>query len=466
MITEALRSASRRDDRPAPTLAPGFPRGFLWGAATSAYQIEGSPLADGAGASIWHRFAHAPGNIVDGSTGDEACDHYRRSGADLGLMRGLGLGAYRFSVSWGRVLPEGRGRVNRKGLGFYARLVDCLLEHGIAPVVTLYHWDLPLALEERGGWAERDAMHWFADYATLLYRSLGDRVGHWITLNEPWVVMHGGYVEGKLAPGRRDLGEAARVSQNLLLAHGQAVRAYRAEGRHAIGIAVNLEPKHPASGSLADREATQRADAYMNRQFLDPIVHGEHPDAVCGMFGLAWPVWSEEDKALAQSPIDFLGVNYYSRGLTRHDPAVEPHRARNVLDPTRATTAMGWAIYPEGLIDTLEWVKDRYGNPPIYITENGAAFPDPPPREGSVADPLRVAYLREHLCAARTALARGVDLRGYFAWSLLDNFEWAEGYSKRFGLIYVDYETQARTLKQSAHFYAAVIGTNGACLNG
>ncbi|MCA1851200.1 MAG: family 1 glycosylhydrolase [Beggiatoa sp.] len=400
-------SDSHPDPHAARACPPGFPPAFLWGAATSAYQIEGSPLAEGAGASIWHRFSHTLGTIANGETGDLACDHYRRFPDDVRLMRELGLRAYRFSVSWGRLLPEGRGPVNRKGLAFYERLVDMLLDHGIAPVVTLYHWDLPVALDERGGWANRDVAHWFADYACLLYRSLGDRVLLWITLNEPWVVMHGGYIGGTLAPGYRDLALGARVSQNLLLAHGQAVRAYRAEGRHAIGIAVNLEPKIPASGSRADREAAVRADAYMNRHFLDPIFRGEHPAEIREMFGAAWPQFSDEDIALARSPIDFLGVNYYTRGLTRHDPAVK------------------------GIVD----------------------------------DPLRVAYLCDHLRAARTALARGVDLRGYFAWSLLDNFEWAEGYSKRFGLVFVDYETQARIPKQSARFYTEVIDTQGACLS-
>ena len=465
MFYKPPRPDSHPDPRAAPACPPGFPTGFLWGAATSAYQIEGSPLADGAGASIWHRFSHTPGTIANGETGDLACDHYRRFPNDVRLMRELGLRAYRFSVSWGRVLPVGRGRVNRKGLAFYERLVDRLLDHGIAPLVTLYHWDLPVALEERGGWANRDVAHWFADYACLLYRSLGDRVERWITLNEPWVVMQGGYIEGTLAPGRRDLAEGARVSQNLLLAHGQAVRAYRAEGRHAIGIAVNLEPKYPASGSRADREATVRADAYMNRQFLDPIFRGEHPAEIREMFGAAWPQFSDEDIALARSPIDFLGVNYYTRGLTRHDPAVKPHRARNISEAARRTTEMGWEVCPEGLIDILEWVKARYGDPPIFITENGAAFPDPLPCQGIVDDPLRVAYLRDHLRAAHTALARGVDLRGYFAWSLLDNFEWAEGYSKRFGLVSVDHETQARIPKASARFYTEVIDTHGACVS-
>ncbi len=442
-----------------------FPADFLWGAASSAYQIEGSPLADGAGESIWHRFAHTPGKIADGSTGDTACDHYRRFADDVRLMRELGVGAYRFSISWSRVLPEGTGRSNPAGLDFYSRLVDTLLEHGIQPMATLYHWDLPQALENRGGWADPQSADWFADYARLMYRALGDRVKLWATINEPWVVVDQGYVEGRHAPGRRDWREAAAVAKNLLRAHAAAVEAYRAEWKHAIGLVVNFVPIHPASETEADRRAAQRLDAYLNRQFLDPALLGEFPSDLPAMFGDAWPEWHPDDLAGVRQPIDFLGINYYLRLVVRDDPSAGPARARPVPQPNCPHTAMGWEIYPQGLCDTLQWLKDRYGDLPLYVTENGAAFDDVPQPNGSVHDPQRVQYLEDHLCAARRAIgAGGVDLRGYFVWSLLDNFEWQCGYSKRFGIVYVDFETQRRVPKSSARFYTDVIRTNGVVL--
>ncbi|MGH7508255.1 MAG: GH1 family beta-glucosidase [Gemmatimonadales bacterium] len=447
-----------------------FPDDFLWGAATSAYQIEGSPLADGAGPSIWDRFVHSPGLTVSGDTGDMACDHYRRFETDVKLMADLGLNAYRFSLAWGRVLPEGRGRPNPEGLGFYERLVDALLEHGIQPLVTLYHWDLPAALDDLGGWLNPEIASWFADYAGLMFRTLDDRVRMWATLNEPWVVSDGGYLHGKLAPGHRSLYEAPIASHNLLRAHGAAVQAYRAGGKHKIGLVVNLEPKYPASESPADLAATRRADAYMNRQYLDPVFHGRYPGELREIFGRAWPHHREADFALIRQPIDFLGVNYYTRNVTRHDDAALPLRASGVRQLQQTYTETGWEVFPDALTAVLLWVGERYGSRsgpalPLYITENGAAFYDPPkPLNGVVSDPLRVHYHREHLRAAHQAIQQGVDLRGYFAWSLLDNFEWSDGYSKRFGLVHVDYETQRRTPKASAHFYTEVIRSRGEVL--
>ncbi len=442
-----------------------FPDGFLWGAATSAYQIEGSPLADGAGPSIWHRFSHTPGRTRDGETGDLACDHYHRWERDVALMGELGLTAYRLSISWSRILPEGTGRVNQAGLDFYSRLVDALLERGITPNVTLYHWDLPAALDDRGGWLNRNVAGWFADYAQVVFRALDDRVRLWATLNEPWVVSDGGYLRGALAPGHANLFEAPRASHNLLRAHGAAVDAYRAEGRHEIGIVVNLEPKYPASDSDADRAATRRADAYMNRQYLDAVFLGHYPEEMAEIFGEAWPDVAAADLDAIRRPIDFLGINYYTRSVTRDDPAAPPVRASSVRQPQSAYTETGWEVYPPALTDVLVWVRERYGAPPTYITENGAAFYDPPrPVEGRIDDPLRVAYLRDHLRAGREAMRRGVDLRGYFAWSLLDNYEWSLGYSKRFGLVHVDYTTLERTVKASGRFYADVVRTNGAVL--
>ena len=414
-----------------------FPEDFLWGSATSAYQIEGSPLADGAGPSIWQRFAHTPNLVQNGDTGDVACDHYRRYAEDVALMRTLGMKAYRFSTSWSRVLPRGRGPVNPAGLDFYERLVDALLENGIAPAVTLYHWDLPAALD--------------------------DRVPMWVTLNEPWVVTDGGYLHGALAPGHRNRFEAPIASHHLLRAHGAAVQAYRALGHHRIGIVVNLEPKYPASDAPEDRAAVARADAYMNRQYLDPVFLGRYPEELREVFGDAWPAWPDEDFALIKQPIDFLGVNYYTRNVTRCAPDAWPLRAAPVRQKRATYTETGWEVFAQGLTDTLVAVKERYGNPPTYVTENGAAFFDPPVAEGDrLADPLRVDYLRKHITAVHAAIAAGVDVRGYFVWSLLDNFEWSLGYAKRFGIVHVDFETQKRTLKDSALFYAEVIASNSA----
>lgn len=432
----------------------------------SAYQVEGSPLADGAGASVWHRFSHTPGSIADGETGDVACDFYRRYEEDAGLMRAIGLNAFRFSISWSRVLPEGRVRVNARGLDFYDRLVDVLLEHGIRPLVTLFHWDLPAALDDRGGWLNPDIAGWFAEYASVVFRALDDRVAMWATLNEPWVVADGGYLRGKLAPGHRSLFEAPIASHNLLRAHAEAIRAYRAAGRNAIGLVVNLEPKYPASQRPEDLAAAARADAYMNRQYLDPVFLGHYPEELFGIFGEAWPHFSPSEVEPIREPIDFLGVNYYTRGVTRDKPSAWPVRSCSVNQKRRTHTETGWEVFPQGLTDTLVQVRERYGGFPLYVTENGAAFYDPPTAEdGVLDDPLRVAYLREHLRAARSALERGVDLRGYFVWSLLDNFEWSHGYSKRFGIVHVDYESQRRTPKSSARFYAEVIRSRGAALD-
>lgn len=443
-----------------------FPDNFLWGAATSAYQIEGSPLADGAGASIWQRFVHTPGMIRDGDTGDIACDHYRRYVGDVALMKKIGLQAYRFSISWSRVLPQGRGAINQAGLDFYDNLVDELLLNGIKPMVTLFHWDLPAALDDQGGWLNRDIADWFADYARIVFKRLDDRVESWATLNEPWVVSDGGYLHGTLAPGHRNKYEAPIAAHNLLRAHGAAVKAYREEGKHQIGLVVNLEPKYPASDDAADRQAAARGHAYMNGQFLDPVFLGHYPDRMKDVYGDAWPDWPAEDHALIAQPIDFLGINYYTRSVSRADPLAYPLRATPVRQVQATYTETGWEVFAQGLSDTLLWVAKRYGNPPIYITENGAAFFDPPVAEdGILHDPLRVNYLQKHLRAIHGAIEAGVDVRGYCAWSLLDNLEWAHGFSKRFGIVHVNFETQQRTMKDSAYFYREVIASNGAVLN-
>ena len=441
-----------------------FPPGFLWGASTSAYQIEGSPLADGAGISIWHRFTHTPGRTLNGMNGDVACDHYHRWQEDVALMKSLGLQAYRFSIAWGRVLPEGRGRVNQAGLDFYSKLVDALLAAGIRPMATLYHWDLPAALDDQGGWLNRDIAGWFGDYADTCFAALDDRVPMWCTLNEPWVIVDGGYLHGVNAPGHANLFEAPIAAHNCLRAHAEGVRRYRERGgRHEIGLVVNLAPHVPASDQPEDIQAAKRANVYFNEQYLDPVFKGHYPDGLAQIFGEAWPEFPAADFEALTIPFDFLGVNWYTRNTVRHDPSRPPVYASHVESPHITTMTTGWQVHPEGLIDTLTWVTGRYGRVPIVITENGAAFYDPPkPLAGRIDDPLREHYLRLHIAAVRDAIDRGVNMRGYCVWSLMDNFEWHSGFSKRFGLVHVDYETQQRTLKRSGEFYREVIRTHGA----
>jgi beta-glucosidase len=437
-----------------------FPRSFVWGAATAAHQIEGSPLADGAGPSIWTRFSHTPGRMTNGDTGDVACDHYHRFPEDVALMKELGLGAYRFSISWSRILPDGVGRVNERGVDFYRRLVDALREAGIRPMATLYHWDLPAALDDRGGWLNRHIADWFAEYAAAAFRALDGGVEWWATLNEPWVITDGGYLHGGLAPGHANLFEAPLASHNLLRAHGRAVQAYRALGKHAIGMVVNLEPKVPASESADDVAATRRADAYMNRQYLDPLFGRGYPEEMPDLFGEAWPRFPAADFDLIAAPIDFVGINYYKRGVTRNDPSHWVERASLVHVPGSIYTETDWEVHAPALTDLLLWFRERYGAMPLYITENGAAFADPPAASAAVVeDPLRVQYLREHLAALERAVAAGVDVRGYFVWSLLDNLEWSHGFTKRFGIVHVNFATQKRTMKRSALVYRDFIAS-------
>ena len=441
-----------------------FPRDFLWGASTSAYQVEGCPLADDAGLNIWHRFSHEPGMTVSGHTGDVACDHYNRYAEDVALMAELGLGAYRFSIAWARVLPKGRGKVNAKGLAFYDRLIDTLLERDIRPFATLYHWDLPLALEDKGGWLNDDTAKAFGDYADLMFRAFCDRVPYWTTINEPAVIMEKGYVLGVYAPGHRNIAEAPVVARNLLRAHGHAVRAYRDRGDGCIGIAVNIQPKHPATESPADQAAARRANAWRNLQFLDAILLGRVPDELPEMFGKEWKELSDEDVKLIHQPIDYVGVNYYTRVVVSDDAQALPLRSKNV-EQSAMSTLLGWEIYPGGLTETLLALHQRYDGIPIYITECGAAFPDPASDNGQdVPDPERVEFLRAHIQAAMDAYDQGVDVRGFFVWSLLDNFEWNSGYTMPFGMVQVDFGTQRRTVKASGRFFAEVARTNGANL--
>ncbi len=442
-----------------------FPDNFLWGAATSAFQIEGSPLADGAGPSNWYRFTHEPGRVTDDETADTACDHYRLWRSDVALMRQLGLQAYRFSISWSRILPAGTGKVNPAGLAFYDRLVDALLAAGIRPAPTLYHWDLPAALEDRGGWCNRDCADWFGEYAGIIFEALGDRVDLWFTHNEPWVVVDAGHVQGQHPPGLRDLRAAALAAHNLLRGHGIAVQRLRATGKGQIGIVVNQEPKDTASDDPDDRRATRLADAYMNRQFLDPVLLGSYPGDLAEIYGDRWDDFPAGDMEVISTPIDFVGLNYYTRSVNRYDPdpATAPFHVAQVRQPGALYTTMDWEVRPASLTAMLLTIRKRYGNIPLYITENGAAFRDPEPdTHGRVADTDRCDYFRGHLSALAAAMDAGVDVRGYFAWSLLDNFEWTFGYAKTFGLVAVDSATGARFPKDSARFYRNVIRSRGA----
>ncbi len=442
-----------------------FPQEFLWGCATASYQIEGGVGEDGRGETIWDRFSHTPGRIQGGDTGDVACDHYHRWREDLGHMRELGLRAYRFSVAWARLYPAGGGALNGKGLDFYERLVDALLAAGIEPLLTVYHWDLPQALQERGGWTNRDTPSYFTDYAVTLFERLADRVKHWITHNEPWVAAFAGHEQGVHAPGLRDRRAALQAAHHLLLSHALAVRAFREldspGGR--IGISLNLHPVHPASESAEDLEAARRADGVLNRWFLDPVFRGAYPQDVMEEYrslGEAPQVREGDMQALAAAAPDFLGVNYYFP-WTVSAPERQGELYRQ-LPPWGRTTEMGWPVQPRGLEELLVRLHRDYSAPQLYVTENGIACPDGTLSEdGRVVDRDRIEYLRDHLLAAARALRAGVRLGGYFVWSLMDNFEWAHGYSKRFGLLRVDFRTQERTWKQSAFWYRELIARGG-----
>ncbi len=439
-----------------------FPEGFIWGTATSAYQIEGAWNEDGKGPSVWDTFCHQSGKIYGGHTGDVAADHYHRWPEDVRIMAELGLKAYRFSISWPRVLPEGTGQVNPAGLDFYDRLVDALLERGIEPFVTLYHWDLPQALQDRGGWPNRDMVHYFAEYARVVAQRLGDRVTWWITHNEPFVVTILGYVFGDHPPGVQDFPTAMQVGYHLLLSHGYAVEALRATvGRPIqVGITLNLSPVHPASDSEADRLAARRMDGVLNRMFLDPIFFGRYPEDMRALLGSLIPEVPPEDARYLTTPMDFLGVNYYSRAVARHDPSM-PIMELAQVHPEGSEYSQMWEIYPPGIHELLMRVWNDYRPRAIVITENGIPVPDGVDFDGRVRDERRIRYLRDHIAQVHRAITDGVPVRGYFVWSLLDNFEWNYGYKMRFGLVYVDYDTQARIIKDSGRWYAQVIRENG-----
>jgi beta-glucosidase len=442
------------------TVALSFPTGFVWGAATASYQIEGSTTADGRVDSIWDEFCRRPGAVVNGDSGDPAADHYRRYVEDVKLMSSLGVGAYRFSVAWPRLAD----------LGFYDRLVDELLEKGIAPWATLYHWDLPQALEEKGGWTNRDTAYRFAEYVSTVVGRLGDRVDGWITLNEPWCAAFLGYGNGVHAPGVQDSRSAVAAVHHLLLGHGLAMSEIRAKApEKPAGITLNLFPVSPATGSEADADAARRIDALQNRIFLNPVLRGEYDTDVLtdlAPYGLHELI-EDGDLAAISAPIDLLGVNYYRAYLvSAGDPVDGPTEwpgASDVrfLQSGHPKTEMDWEVQPEGLTELLVSLSREYPGLPVYVTENGAAYPDVLTDDGVVRDTDRITFLDGHLRACHAAIEQGVDLRGYFCWSLLDNLEWAEGYGKRFGLVHVDFDSQKRTPKESARWYSSVVGHNG-----
>lgn len=480
MRDEAARPSRDGRARAAVSRRLEFPPGFLWGVGTASYQVEGAPRADGKGPSIWDTFSHRPGAVHHGDNGDVACDQYHRIASDVELMVSLGIPAYRFSISWPRVQPDGSGQANEAGLDYYRRVVDLLVSQGIEPFVTLYHWDLPQALEDKGGWTSRDTASRFAEFAGIVGAALGDRVRRWTTVNEPWVAAFTGYAAGIHAPGIHDVGAAVRAAHHLLVGHGLASRALAeaVAGPSEIGITLNCESVYPATTRPEDVAAARRVDAQLNRWFLDPVLKGSYPDDVLGdCLGIGGDgLLHDGDFDVIRTGVDFLGVNYYkSRRVAAAPRADSPGAlsgspanlllarwlgAAEIAHGDRPVTTKGWTIDPEGLTDLLLRLRADYGSVPIYITENGAAYPDYVDPDGAVMDPERVDYLTSHFAAVHAAIAQGVDVRGHVVWSLLDNFEWADGYSQRFGIVFVDYGTQARIPKASAYWLRDVIAAN------
>ncbi|WP_051941219.1 GH1 family beta-glucosidase [Phaeacidiphilus oryzae] len=451
---------------PAPDTT-AFGPGFAWGVATSAYQIEGAVAEDGRTPSIWDTFCARPGAVDNGDTGETACDHYHRWPEDLALMGELGVDSYRFSLAWPRIVPDGTGKANEAGLDFYDRLTDSLLAAGIRPNATLYHWDLPQSLQDRGGWPERATAEAFAEYAAVAAARLGDRITEWCTVNEPLCVAWIGHLEGRMAPGLTDPVAAVRASYHLQLGHGLAVQAVRAAspGPVRIGIVNNLSPCEPATDSEADRAAAVRADGHINRWWLDPVLGRGHPADMRAEYAAHGAELPERagDQAVIAQPLDWLGVNYYFRQLIADDPdpAAAMPRIRQVPGPG-PRTGMDWEVHAAGLEQLLLRLTREYGARRLLVTENGAAYPDTVRPDGSVHDPERARYLTEHLAACARAAEAGAPVDGYYVWSLLDNFEWAYGYDKRFGLVHVDFETQRRRMKSSGRAYAALIAAHRA----
>ena len=439
-----------------------FPKDFLWGAATAAYQIEGAWNEDNKGPSIWDTFSHTPGKIFQGQTGDIAADHYHHWKEDVDLMKTLGLHAYRFSVSWPRILPAGKGAINQAGIDFYSRLVDYLLENDITPFITLYHWDLPQALQDEGGWTNRDTTAYFSDYCRIMADKLSDRVTYWTTFNEPAVVVMDGHLFGSHAPGIQDFTAAVKVAHHLLLAHGMGLQAMRNIAHHPIkaGIVLNTADVQPATDSEEDQQAAVRANTFLLGLMLDPLYKGKYPDLLADAFGSMLPPTLEDDLKIIASPMDFQGLNYYSRVVVRNNPAIPLMGFEEVPMHGDDFSEM-WEVYPQGLGNVLEQVWKEYHPARIIITENGTCVADGVDEDGNVRDPRRLQYIQDHLAQVHACIQKGLPIFGYLVWSLMDNFEWARGYSKRFGVIYVDFETRQRIIKQSGFWYSQVIRQNG-----
>jgi len=439
-----------------------FPKDFIWGVATSAYQIEGAWNEDGRGASIWDTFSHTPGKVADNENGDVAADHYHRWKEDIALLSDMGIQAYRFSTAWPRILPDGTGKVNKKGLDFYDRIVDELLKRKIEPYVCLFHWDLPQALQDKGGWPNRDTTAHFTDYARVVAGRLGDRVNTWFTHNEPWVAAFVGHFLGDHAPGKKDIGAAVKSLHHILLSHGLAADAIRAEVKHPvkIGITLNLNPVDPATDSKKDREAAERVDMFMNRIVLDPLLKGTSPIQESSIAKLLTGKLIHDGDLEKIHQLDILGVNYYSRAVMKHDPKFPVVNVAQVQPEGNEYSGM-WEIYPEGMYKILKQVWGYQPTCELMVTENGVPVPDGVDFDGRVRDERRIRYLRNHIAQVQRAIEDGIPVMGYFHWSLMDNFEWNLGYSQRFGLVFVDFKTQKRTIKDSGHWFAKVIQENG-----
>jgi beta-glucosidase len=443
-----------------------FPPDFLWGAATASFQIEGAANEDGRGQSIWDTFCRTPGKVANGDTGDVACDHYHRYPEDIELLSRLGVKAYRFSLAWPRILPEGTGKVNSAGLDFYDRLVDAVLAKGIEPFATLYHWDLPQALQDKGGWPNRDSVEAFVNYADVVSHRLGDRIQYWMTHNEPWCAGWLGYGMGQHAPGIQDFQQAIQATHHLLLSHGKAVPVVRANGgpNTKVGIVLNPSWVDPINNVPEDRAAAHRIMGFRNRWYMDPLYKGEYPGDMMEIYDPILPSVQQGDMAAIAAPTDFLGVNYYNRDVVGDDAGFEPLHVKYER-PQGEYTEMDWEVYPPGLYNMLMWAHQTYAPPALYVTENGAAFRDELTADGKVLDDRRQAYLEGYIAQVSRAVQDGVPVRGYFVWSLLDNFEWSWGYTRRFGIVHVDYETQKRTMKQSGEWYSQVVRDNGFALS-
>jgi beta-glucosidase len=440
-----------------------FPKGFLWGTASASYQIEGAWNEDGKGESIWDRFCHTPGKIKQGDSGDVACDYYHRYGGDIAMMSELGLSASRISLSWPRILPQGRGTINQKGLDFYSRVVDEMLRRNIKPFVTLFHWDLPQAIEDAGGWPNRDTAGYFRDYAALVADRLGDRVKHWMIFNEPWVFTIFGYLAGIHAPGRNEPAEAMRATHVVNLAQGLAVRAIRDQGHQpeAVGTAFSMSPVHPQNpASKDDRDAAERWHGFFNTWFLETVMNGRYPEVyVSGKFADRVEI-RPGDLETIKAPLDFVGINLYTRQVVAYEPTDTNLGAKQVRPDGKEFTDFGWEIYPKALSEMILRITKDYNRPPIYVTENGCSYGDGPGADGEVRDERRVSFLRRYIGEVGRAIQQGADVRGYFTWTFTDNFEWAEGYQQRFGIVYCDFKTQQRIVKQSGKWYSRLARAN------